>query len=92
MSVQNNIQGTVRPGEVNPGYFHTYSYWPKQRQAYGDHWYSDGWVIPFGAGTGYIRCKHWTADLNRQPKLGDGSAEIMVKATTTAEITGATDS
>jgi hypothetical protein len=49
-SVQNNIQGNGRPGEVMPGYSHIYAYWPHQRSEFGDHWYSDGWVAPFGNG------------------------------------------
>jgi hypothetical protein len=39
-----------RGGDVQPGYGHIYSYWPLQRTNYGDHWYSDGWVIPGGWG------------------------------------------
>jgi hypothetical protein len=39
-----------RAGEVQPGFAQVYSYWPFQRSNYGDHWYSDGWVIPGGWG------------------------------------------
>jgi len=46
-SVQNNIQGNGRPGEVMPGYSHVYAYWPKQRSGFGDHWYPDGYVLPY---------------------------------------------
>jgi hypothetical protein len=42
--------GAGRGGEVQPGYGQIYSYWPFQRTNYGDHWYSDGWVIPGGWG------------------------------------------
>ena len=45
--LQNNIQGSGRPGEVMPGYSHLYAYWPKQRSEFGDHWYSDGYVVPY---------------------------------------------
>jgi hypothetical protein len=48
--LQNNKAGTGRGGEVQPGYAQVYSYWPFQRSNYGDHWYSDGWVIPGGWG------------------------------------------
>jgi hypothetical protein len=46
----NDKMGTGRGGEVQPGYGQIYSYWPFQRTNYGDHWYSDGWVIPGGWG------------------------------------------
>jgi hypothetical protein len=45
--LQNNIQGSGRPGEIMPGYSHIYAYWPKQRSEFGDHWYSDGYVVPY---------------------------------------------
>ena len=45
--LQNNIQGSGRPGETMPGYSHLYAYWPKQRSEFGDHWYSDGYVLPY---------------------------------------------
>jgi len=46
-TLQNNIQGAGRPGEVAPGYCHLYCYWPLMRDNYGDHWYSDGYVVPY---------------------------------------------
>jgi hypothetical protein len=48
--LQNHKLGSGRPGENQPGYGHIYSYWPYQRTGCGDHWYSDGWVIPGGWG------------------------------------------
>jgi FG-GAP-like repeat len=39
-----------RGGENLPGFAHVYSYWPYQRSDCGDHWYSDGYVIPGGWG------------------------------------------
>jgi len=45
--LQNNKGPTGRGGEVQPGYNQVYAYWPYQRTGYGDHWYSDGWVIPY---------------------------------------------
>ena len=45
--LQNNIQGNGWPGEVMPGFYHLYSYWPRQRSQWGDHWYQDGTVVPY---------------------------------------------
>jgi hypothetical protein len=50
--LQNNIQGSGRPGETDPGYCHIYAYWPYQRSNYGDHWYPDGFVVPYDVGLG----------------------------------------
>jgi FG-GAP-like repeat len=50
--LQNNILGSPRPGESAPGFTHLYSYWPRQRSAFGDHWYPTGFVVPFGSGIG----------------------------------------
>src|SRR4029453_7566750 len=36
-----------RGGENLPGFAHVYAYWPFQRTGFGDHWCSDGWVVPF---------------------------------------------
>jgi hypothetical protein len=51
-SLQNNkARGTRHyPNELQPGYGQIYAYWPKQRDNYGDHWFSDGWVRPGGNG------------------------------------------
>jgi hypothetical protein len=50
--LQNNIEGNLRPGEAVPGYSHVYAYWPKQRSAFGDHWYPDGRVKPYDSDIG----------------------------------------
>lgn len=50
--LQNNIMGTSLPGETAPGYSHIYAYWPKQRSAFGDHWYPDGMVKPYSTDIG----------------------------------------
>jgi hypothetical protein len=42
--------GAGRAGENQPGYNQVYSYWPLQRTECGDHWYSDGWIVPYGWG------------------------------------------
>lgn len=49
-SLQNNATSQPLIGEFQPGYHQIYAYWPKQRDNYGDHWFSDGWVRPGGAG------------------------------------------
>ena len=48
--LQNNEEGATMAGETTPGYAHIYAYWPKQRTAYGDHWYPTGLVKPGGNG------------------------------------------
>jgi hypothetical protein len=50
--LQNNILGSPRPGESAPGFTHLYSYWPRQRSNFGDHWYPDGFVVPYDSGIG----------------------------------------
>ncbi|MBA3883958.1 MAG: hypothetical protein H0X73_14925, partial [Chthoniobacterales bacterium] len=50
--LQNNIQGSGRLGESVPGYSHIYAYWPRQRDNYGDHWYPDGFVLPYDSALG----------------------------------------
>jgi FG-GAP-like repeat len=51
-TLQNLIAGNPRPGESAPGFTHLYSYWPRQRSAFGDHWYPTGLVVPFRSGIG----------------------------------------
>jgi hypothetical protein len=85
-SVQNNIQGSGRPGETDPGYSHVYAYWPHQRSEFGDHWFPDGWVSPGGWGDwilypfqypGFVAMPNWL------PQRGKWYCyEIMVKANT----------
>ncbi len=50
--LQNHIEGSPRIGESAPGFTHLYSYWPRQRSAFGDHWYPIGLVVPFDSGIG----------------------------------------
>jgi len=89
--LQNNIQGSGRPGETMPGYSHLYVYWPKQRSEFGDHWYSDGYVVPYDNTIG--NNGEWLAypaqypDFkilpNWQPQLNKWYCyELMVKANT----------
>jgi FG-GAP-like repeat len=51
-TLQNQILGSPDIGESTPGFTHLYSYWPRQRSAFGDHWYPTGFVVPFDSGTG----------------------------------------
>ena len=48
--LQNNVLGRI--GESAPGFAALYSYWPRQRSAFGDHWYPTGFVVPFDSGIG----------------------------------------
>ncbi len=50
--LQNQILGSPDIGESAPGFTHLSSYWPRQRSAFGDHWYPTGFVVPFGSGIG----------------------------------------
>jgi len=63
--LQNNILGTTLAGETAPGYSHLYVYWPKQRSAFGDHWYPDGLVKPFSSEIGNEG--EWLAFPNQYP-------------------------
>ena len=63
--LQNNILGTTLAGETAPGYSHLYVYWPKQRSAFGDHWYPDGMVKPFSGDVG--NQGEWLAFPNQYP-------------------------
>jgi hypothetical protein len=46
-TLQNNRSRTGRAGENQPGFGQLYAYWPLQRSDCGDHWFSDGFVIPY---------------------------------------------
>jgi hypothetical protein len=63
--LQNNILSTTLAGETAPGYSHLYAYWPKQRSAFGDHWYPDGIVKPFASDIG--NQGEWLAFPNQYP-------------------------
>ena len=88
--LQNNVFG--RPGEISPGYSHLYAYWPRQRSMWGDHWYSDGAVIPGGQGdwiTNPNQYPNFQAMPNFPPRLGRWYAvELMVKANTPGQNNG----
>ena len=45
--LQNDKGRVGRGGENYPGFGQIYAYWPFQRTNFGDHWFSDGWVVPY---------------------------------------------
>ena len=67
---------------ANPGFTNVYVYYPEQRDVYGDHWYSDGTVMPISSlpgnfGPYFVSRPNFTPELNRWY-----SYELMVKANT----------
>jgi len=87
-SCQNNQARVVPhyPNEQQPGYGEIYAYWPKQKSAYGDHWYPDGWVKP-GGNSLWLRYPSQYPDFkvmpNWQAPRGEWFCyELMVKANT----------
>jgi outer membrane biosynthesis protein TonB len=50
--LQDTFLGNGRPGETDPGYSHIYAYWPRQRDNFGDHWFPDGFVVPYSSALG----------------------------------------
>ena len=85
-ALQNNATERPLTGENQPGYYQVYAYWPKQRDVYGDHWFSDGWVKPYGAGdwlNSPSQYPNFVARPRHQPNRGQWYCyEIMVKANT----------
>lgn len=95
--LQNNVLGTVLPGETTPGYSHIYAYWPKQRSAFGDHWYPDGMVKPVANGIGnqgdWLAFPNQYPDFNPMPNfLPERNRwycyELMVRANTPGQNDG----
>ena len=95
--LQNSIEGMAPPGEIDPGYSHVYAYWPKQRSAYGDHWYPDGTVKPFAPTLGnrgdWLAYPNQYPDFvpmpNRVPQRDKWYCyELMVKANTPGQHNG----
>jgi len=96
-TLQNNILGRALPGETTPGYAHIYAYWPKQRSAFGDHWYPDGRVKPWNSTLGnegdwvaypqqypdFVPMPNWLPQRNRWYCY-----ELMVKANTPGQHNG----
>jgi hypothetical protein len=85
-ALQDNATSQPLAGELQPGYHQIYAYWPKQRDNYGDHWFSDGWVRPEGAGLWLLYPTQYP-DFRAMPKhqavRGQWNCyEIMVKANT----------
>jgi hypothetical protein len=74
--------------EISPGRTHSYVYYPEQRDAYGDHWFPDGTVIPFTSIPGDFG-PYFIARPNFIPQLGRWySYELMVKANTPGQRDG----
>jgi len=95
--LQNNVLGTVLPGETAPGYTHIYAYWPKQRSAFGDHWYPDGMVKPVASGIGnqgdWLAFPNQYSDFNPMPNFLPQRNrwycyELMVRANTPGQNDG----
>ena len=80
----NNASATPLPGENQPGYHQIYAYWPKQRDIYGDHWFSDGWVRPGGNGLWILNPNdypNFRAMPKHQPQTGRWYCyEVMLRA------------
>ena len=75
--LQNNVLANSLPGETTPGYSHLYAYWPKQRSAFGDHWYPNGTVKPYSPDIG--NQGEWLAYPNQYPDLRP-HAELVTAA------------
>ena len=95
--LQNNIEGNLRPGEAVPGYSHIYAYWPRQRSAFGDHWYPDGIVKPYASDIGnqgeWLAFPSQYPDFNPMPNfLPERNRwycyELMVRANTPGQSNG----
>jgi len=95
--LQNNIEGNLRPGEADPGYSHIYAYWPRQRSAFGDHWYPDGIVKPYASDIGnqgeWLAFPSQYPDFNPMPNfLPERNRwycyELMVRANTPGQSNG----
>jgi hypothetical protein len=88
---------TGRTGESDPGFDHMYSYWPKQRDVYGDLWFPDGYVQPYSNTTGNQgdwlaypnQYPNFKAMPNHLPERGRWYCyEMMVKANTPGQNNG----
>lgn len=93
--LQNNKTGQPIPhfpNEQQPGYNQIYCYWPKQRDAFGDHFFSDGWVRPGGAGLWLLypaQYPNFKPIPVWQPERGKWYCyELMVKANTVGKNDG----
>jgi hypothetical protein len=92
-----NLQNSQQKGEVPPGFSHLYVYWPKQRSKFGDHWFSDGTVLPnipvLGGRGEWLAYPNQYPDFqvmpNHLPQRGRWYCyELMVKANTVGQKNG----
>jgi hypothetical protein len=73
---------------ANPGFTNAYVYHPEQRDAFGDHWFPDGVVLPFSSTPGNFG-PDFISRANFIPEVGRWySYEIMVKANTPGQRDG----
>lgn len=73
---------------ASPGYTNSYVYYPEQRDAYGDHWFPDGTVLPNTSqpgnwGSSFVPRPMFIPQINRWY-----SYELMVKANTPGQRDG----
>ncbi len=73
----------------NPGLLNVYVYHPEQRSEWGDHWFPDGLIIPFGGDPKAFFGSQFVARPNVTPELGKWHCyEFMVKANTPGQRDG----
>jgi hypothetical protein len=82
------LENSIYLDEADPGYTNVYIYHPEQRSQWGDHWYPDGMVIPYGSTPGYFG-PHFVAMPNFIPQTNRWySYEMMIKANTLGQRDG----
>lgn len=68
---------------ANPGPLNVYVYHPEQRSEWGDHWFPDGLILPFGGDPKAVFGPGFVARPDVVPELGRWYCyELMVKANT----------
>jgi hypothetical protein len=73
----------------NPGQLNVYVYHPEQRSEWGDHWFPDGLIIPFGGDPKAFFGTQFVSRSNIVPELGKWYCyEFMVKANTPGQRDG----
>jgi len=83
-----DVENSRDQTSANPGFTNSYVYYPEQRDAYGDHWYPDGTVLPFSNQPGNFGSS-FVSRPNFIPQLNKWYAyELMVKANTPGQRDG----
>jgi len=73
----------------NPGQLNVYVYHPEQRSQWGDHWFPNGLIIPFGGDPNAFFGSQFVPRANFIPELGRWYCyEFMVKANTPGQRDG----